>query len=668
MNTKYANINDNNNLLYKLLNIRGLDTPEKIKKFLYPKLTYLHNPFLLNDLEKAILRVRHAINKKEKILVYGDKDVDGQTSTALLLKILSNYKLDCMYYIPNEEGYGLHDSITSYILENKINLVITVDCGITNVNEVNTIKNLGVDVIILDHHEALDELPKSCAVVNPKRKDSTYPFRDLAGCGVVFKFGMALHFSFTYYFNKNIVIFDYDDKTKNGLIAILKNGIIQDKFDLSSNKKIKEYFNKGELITVCGYKLKMDYIKEFFGKENSIQILDISDLIKDENLGEENSRKRIDRITESFWFFLSDVNIYNKFYCNKYLDLVSLATIADIMPLVDENRVMVKYGLEVLERTHWKGLEVLRNHVLDGSLKYAHDISWKMTPVLNSAGRMGNAEVGVNLLISEDVSDILKFHKNLLMLNENRKDFHRRGIAVIKSLIDENEIYENEIIFGSHKDVHKGVTGLIASSLVNEYKKTAIIFSVSDEKNEAVGSVRSLDGFDVMELLDKCKDLILHYGGHKNAAGLTIAKDNIDLLKKRMFELIKELQKGDQRNFKIDLIINLKDLTGEFFEKLHLFEPFGKGNEYPVFHIRDVKFNTVRWIGQDKNHFKGTVKLNSNNTISSSIEEYEVIGWSLSKEFFNILNTKDNFDIIAQVDKNFFNGIESWRLKILKIN
>lgn len=539
---KKHNINE---LLARILLNRNIDTDEKIEKFLYPKIEDLNDPYLFNDMDKAVERILEAVKNKEKITIYGDYDVDGITSITVLKKFLDEIGAVVDYYLPNRlsEGYGLNEAALDSIKARGTTLMITVDCGISAYNEIEYAKSLGFDVIVTDHHECPEKIPEAIAVIDAKKPEATYPFNSLAGVGVSFK-----------------------------------------------------------LIQALCIKLNMP--------------------------------------AESYL---------------KYLDIVCLGTVADIVPLIDENRVIVKYGLERMKHTKNVGLKALIETSGYKTIE-SSAISFGLAPRINACGRMGQAELALNMLLTDNQEEAMKIAENLQTMNKERQEVEKGIIDDALNIIKQNKLYNDNVIVVGNENWHHGVIGIVASKITESYYKPSIL--ICFEGDEGKGSGRSVDGFDLHEALSACGDKLLKYGGHEMAIGLTLKKSEFENFRKAMIEFAKDKLPDDLMPIvKYDAEISTKDISKNTIESLKLLEPYGEANDYPIFVYKNVKVDSIRTLSNDK-HLKLNIK--EGNAIFNAIA-------------FNMGDKKDSIrmgdkvDILHYLELNRYNGFESVQLNVKDI-
>ncbi len=528
-----------NLLTSKILSHKNLKDNE-IEKFLNPTRNDFYDPFLMPDMDKAIDRIIKAVKDKEKIIIYGDYDADGITSTTILKRFFRDRGINVDSYIPNrlDEGYGLNKEAIKQIADNGYKLIITVDCGITAIEEVSLAKELGVDVVVTDHHETLDELPNGIAVVDCKRKDSKYPFNGLAGCGVAFKLTQA---------------------------------------------------------------------------------------------------------------YCQKLNI-NENECLKYLDLVCVGTISDIVPLVDENRVIAKLGLKLVNQTKNLGLKEILN--LAGFKKIdSVAISFGVSPRINACGRMGHQEDALELFLTDDPIEARKYSQKLEEYNRLRQDIEKKIYE--EAVIDaEKEIDKPCIILGS-ENWHHGVIGIVSSKITEKYYKPSILLCIEGE--DAKGSGRSVSGFDLHEAIVDCSKYLKHFGGHSMAVGLSLNSKDIDKFKEEFENYAKEkITDKIVPELDIDSIITEKDINVDAIKELDLLEPFGEANSRPVIIYKNLKILSIRTLSDGK-HLKLTVK--GDNSV------VDVIGFNLGN-YADLYQIGDKIDIVGNLEINSFNNTEKVQVNL----
>ena len=528
-------------IMAKLLMSRNIEFQD-IDMFLNGTIDDLYDPYDIKDMEKIVDRIDVALKRHEKVCIYGDYDVDGITSITIMYKFLTKLGIDIMYYLPDRlvEGYGINNNALDEIKSQGVSLIITVDCGITAIEEIEYAKKIGLDVCITDHHECTENLPDAYAIINPKRKDDNSKFKMLAGVGVAFKCLMA----------------------------------IAEKYNLA----------------------KEEYLK--------------------------------------------------------YLDIVSIGTISDIVPLVGENRIISKYGLKMMEKTKNLGLKELLKIVnykdIDSMM-----VSFGMAPRINACGRMGNASAAVKLLLEKDDQKAEKIAMELDELNQERKNvesiIYNQTLDIIKkeNLEDKNSI----VLYNS--SWHNGVIGIVASRLVNMYYKPVIL--LTKEHGFIRGSGRCPAGFSLYDALGECKDLLIQFGGHELAAGLSIKEENIEAFIKKFEEVVESRKETiSEQIINIDSIISRRNLNAQIIKDIRFLKPYGQSNQVPIFLYKGLKVAAIRTIKDDK-HLKLVLK--------DDRSLIDAVGFPLGARRDEI-RIGDKIDVVANVELNSYNTPKTIQLVI----
>lgn len=521
-------------LVAAVLCSRGLRTLEQASSFLswHPRL--LCDPFLMKDMDKAVSRIRLALARGEKISVYGDYDVDGITSTSLLTHYLRSQGGDVGFYIPCRlgEGYGINLEAIDMLYEEGVTLIITVDCGITAVEEVEYAKSLGIDLVITDHHECKESLPQAVAVLDPHRKDCDYPFKDLAGVGVALKLVLGME-------------------------------------------------------------------------------------------GEENTRKVLE----------------------EYSDLAAVGTVADVMTLLGENRTLVHIGLEQLEKTKRVGLRALLEEAGTAGRKLSSTtVGYCLAPRINAAGRMGQAGVAAELILTDDEDEAQRLSRELCALNRERQSVELAIFTQCTQQLDKEERHDSIVL--ADEDWHQGVVGIVASRLTERYACPAFMICLQDGKGK--GSCRSYGGFNLFQALESSSDLLEEYGGHALAAGFSILEENIPAFRERIDQLVREDTGGEEVLSTLDIDVEVQDpygFTVETVEQLALLEPYGNGNPKPVFSILNADITCVSGVGGGR-HLKMRACKD---------------GKSLDLIFFSVTQAQAGVQVGDRVDLAFYPQINEYR-------
>ncbi len=522
-------------VLAELLIQRGITNFFEAKKYFRPDIDSIHDPYLMSDMEKAASRAIKAITGNERICVYGDYDVDGTCSSSLMYQFLKELGANVFVHIPNRitEGYGLSFSGIDKIKDDKVDLIISVDCGITAVDEIDYANTFGIDTIICDHHQPKEKLPNAYAILDPLKPGCEYPFKYLSGAGVAFKLARA----------------------------------------------IADRFGKKEMVF-------------------------------------------------------------------KYLDLVALAAAADIVPLTDENRVLVREGIDQINKNPRPGIKALiKSARMEPGNLSAGQIVFTIAPRINAVGRLGDANRAVDLFNAKTDEEAEVFAKVLESENLERRKIDEVTFSHALELVKDIDDFESNLgIVLHHESWHPGVVGIVASRLVEKFYRPSIMLTTID--GVAKGSARSIPGFNIYEAIEACKDLVVQFGGHKAAAGLEIEVDKIEEFRARFNEVLKgKLDSEDiVPEIKIDAKISLCDITPKFVRILDQFAPFGPGNMRPIFLAEDVKIiGNPRIVGT--NHFVTTFCQNGDNKV------YDAIGFNLGKFVYEVEKDKDLVDIVFTIEK-----------------
>ncbi|MDR0388698.1 MAG: single-stranded-DNA-specific exonuclease RecJ [Spirochaetaceae bacterium] len=666
---------------------RGLLEGGELRYFLEDDPRHLHNPFELPGMEDAVDRILVAKDGGEKVLVFGDRDVDGITSTALICSALAKQGMKVSWRLPTgNDTYGLSVKAVEEFAAAGGTLIITVDCGISNLTEARRAAELGVDMIITDHHNPQDELPEALAIVNPKLKDSRYPFRDLAGCGVAYKLASALRFAQkSRLYGHDICLFNQRPvnnayvveiaKLRNlSLIDRLVETIVPGMVDIG-NTRIPAFL-EGQSIFVWDAPLQKKTLEKIFGSGAEPYMPDILDLAP--QIAEEipptagksllriKELSRIARYTEKNLTELDlFINLFTSFVHKKEktfdaddygeLQLAALGTIADIMPLRNENRIIVKTGLDSLMKKPRPGLsELLYKLEFSGKRIGASDISWNLCPAINASGRMGNAAKAAALLLEENPRERDKLADEVISMNEERKKVGQTTWAAVEPLAEKSlEHYGGNMVLAAGETIFRGVTGIMANSLISRFKVPALVVSFNEEI--ATGSFRSLRGYNVRGLLEQCADLFIDWGGHDFAAGFSMPVKNWDTFLERLENAAQTIELGsleDEETINIDAELPHGYITPDIFTLVDRFEPCGEANPPLVFMARGLKIVNIDFVG--KNGAK-----HAKLTLDTGKHKWPAMYWQAADKVREEFDLNDKVDLVFKFSRNWFNGIET---------
>jgi single-stranded-DNA-specific exonuclease len=535
---KIAELKDHLNispLVATLLVNRGIDSVEAARQFLFPHEQSFHDPFLMNDMNKTVARIKQAIEKEEQILIYGDYDADGVSSTTIMMKTLRDLGAKVQFYIPNRftEGYGPNEPAFRYAAESGVSLIITVDTGISALHEAKVASDLGMDLIITDHHEPGPELPEAFSIIHPKLKDSTYPFRELAGVGVAFKLAHALYGS------------------------------------------VPEHL----------------------------------------------------------------------------FDIAVIGTIADLVSLSGENRLIAQRGIDQLKKTSNKGIQALFKLASVTPANISEDtVGFLLGPRINAAGRLDSADIAVHLLLTEDSVEAQAIAEEMEELNQQRQAIVMKITEeAIKQVEEHYPVSENSVLIVGKEGWNAGVIGIVASKLVDRFYRPTIVLSYDPEKGLAKGSARSISGFDLFENLSTCRDILPHFGGHPMAAGMTLRLEDVEDLRSRLNELAQEQLTAEDFTpvVHIDRAIEIDEVALSTIEELQKLAPYGVDNPKPKVILKEVNIATIRKIGTEQNHLKVTLE--------HSAKLLDGVGFGLG-HLFEHISANAKLSVIGQLSINEWNN------------
>ncbi len=633
-------------ILLSILNRRNITKDKDLLSIFYPEFELLDSPFLYSSIVKAYERIDRAIRSKEKIIIFGDRDVDGTTSIAVLFDFLKTLGANVDWELPvGIDNYGLSlEKVTKW--KTKYNLCITVDCGITNIMEIKELKLNNIDTIIIDHHSPLENLPDCYAIINPKCEDEV-EFKNIAAVGVVFFFIYGYIFYKSNFYNKNVLfIYLYKNKLR---LNIYKNLIHCGTIEIDNKN---QNFNLASNIDFIFYDFNNNTIKEFIIKFfKGIKCYNVKSF--------DYLRKTETDIGENIIFlknFLEFIKGVENIKAN-YLPLVTLGTIADIMPLINNNRIFVANGLKYL-KTFNNIIELCKRVDIDIENITTKEISWNICPLLNASGRMGDATITVLFLMDKDNYNF--YIQSILDNNKERKTQEEFAINILSENWESNkDFYNNNLAFFYSDKIHKGITGLAAAKLASKTNCPTIV--AAKEGDFYIGSIRGKSDYHFVEFLDCAKELLLEYGGHHSAAGFRFHQNNLKNFIQFLKNHSEKLKNGGENNtkIKIDAEIPVEYLNYDLFKNIFLLEPFGEGNALPILWTQNIKINSWNYVGKNRQHIK----------IYFNTSPYQIPGllWNKASFFEQIYSPEQTYNILYQLELNKFNNQITPQLIILDI-
>jgi len=655
--------------LAALLYMRDIKTPAEIYRFLYPSMSDLHSPFLMSGVREAVLRIKQAISKKEKIAIFADSDLDGITSLAIVFDVLSKcYQEPFIRYLKDDEGYGLTCDIIDEFIANDISLLITVDSGIRDIEEISYARQKGIDTIVTDHHEP-DLILPDAIIINPKCSSCSYPFDSLAGVGVAFKLAHAFLLSFTGTFDKSFVLIHGDGDRL--LIRRVCNGVYSDIIEVGLsefiNFRAREIIGNDNIVLGCNIQEEIDvFIRLEFSKNDINTLRGLAKFFTGTDFDDNNLLERLAHI-----FFIKgrfrDEDLFLKIFLEiemrsypkvmerieYYLSLVAIGNYCGVMPLVGENRILTKLGLRCYrEGKGHIGISTLLNNSDPSSKK----ISWSVAPLLNAPGRLGETSLTVKFFLTQNYEDLFDLIKSIERINNERKKIVASITDKLKDKIKSEENSDfNNIFFYIDEDVKSGIAGLIANRVADLIKKPVIIAARDNLPGYIKGSGRSYDDFDFFKFVEPFSSMFERIGGHAQAFGFTVKEENL-------YEVISKIDRAvvlesSCKRLKADLIIDIEDISADFIDSLYLLEPFGKSNEEPVFMSKGVRITSFFAFGNGEKHGRFVLK-----------NGLHVIGWNLFEKMQEYYSMNEALDLIFTLENNIYLNKKYPRLILLDLD
>ncbi len=670
---------------------RGISDPNEILYYLEDDLQYLHNPFLFDELEDAVDRTLDAVAEDERVLVFGDRDVDGITSTVLLVRRLTELGLEVEWQVPTGDNpYGVTREIVEEFAARDGTLLFTVDCGTTSVDEIARAAELGIDTIVIDHHNPQSERPPAVAIVNPKLPDSAYPFDGLSGCGVVSKFCWALAFAATPLYKAPVVLLQIRPANDTYVIEAVKleNLVEVDRLEenvvpgmVSLHETRLGEFLFGNQILVYDAPTQKRMLRTLFGQGlDADELVDLAPevarvfpklraksllaLRPNARITRYRERKpaEVDLLLALFRAYVSKTYPRLDAEFQPDLDLVALGTVGDMMPLHNENRILVRRGLEAINALESGGLARLLHELgLSRRTLTAGDLGWRVAPVINASGRMGEPETAVRQLLSSDPEEQRRLAERLIALNKERRRVGDEAWKQVLPLADRSYAEHSErLVLVQDESVHRGVTGIIAGRLARHFKAPAAVVTRCEDR--AVGSMRTRGEIAATDFLERFDDILIAWGGHDLAAGFNLEWPRLEEFTRRVRELLPTLTLDtvSEPPVRIDAELPHQYLQPELERTVGRFEPFGQGNPPLVFLARNVKIDNLELIGREEQKH---IKL----LVSSGPVRIPAVYWNGAQELGKSFNADDRVDMVFEFGKNFFQNTETVQLTVLEM-
>ncbi|MFA6688462.1 MAG: single-stranded-DNA-specific exonuclease RecJ [Sphaerochaetaceae bacterium] len=672
---------------------RDVRTSEQVKYYLESELTYLRNPFLFDDMETFVDRIANAMEDGEKVRIFGDRDVDGITSTVLLKQELDRLGLEVSYKLPEgDEPYGLTVDGVDQANADGVTLIITVDCGISNYDEIVRARNLGIDTIIVDHHISGEMIPPAIAVIDPKADGSGYPFPHLAGCGVVAKCIWALRFSQTDFYREEFILLHAQPGNDTVVIQAvrLENLLEVDRVVEEvvpgvlppSQSRLVEFLSCGLPILVLDADTETQQLRKAFGKNVDIHLADLRHdmeqvlpIIKDRSLFTLSTLSRAVKYSSSHGRDELDalVSLFTVYVLKKYpslssdyekiLDLVAIGTVADLMPMVDENRILVKKGLKVLMDGSRKSLLPLMSmQNLTGRVLGTTDLGWQISPIINASGRMGCPSVAVEMLLADDLHESEHLAGDLIRLNKERQklgeDSWERLLPKAKNSLEE---FGSKFLMVEDATLSRGITGVMAARLLKQFSVPSLVIARVDA-DRATGSMRSPAGFNVREFLSLFDDLFLDFGGHACAGGFSIDAKNVSELHDRMMEQIDCMDALDdgEETLRIDCTLPPDYFTPDIIRLVEFFEPYGEQNPPLQFLMEGAMLEDMQFLNNAKS---GPTHLRL--TFGFGKYKWPAVFWKAGDLAGKAFDTGDSVDVVFRLGRNYYKNHETLQLTVL---
>ncbi len=667
---------------------RGLVQPQELLFFLEESTQYLHSPFLLDEMEDAVDRIFTARDEGEKVLVFGDRDADGITSIAITVQALDELGLDVTWALPlGDDPYGLTIDAVEQFAAADGTLIVAVDCGVTNTAEIARAAELGVDVVVLDHHNPQEQIPDAVAIVNPKMPDCGYPFAGICACTLAAKLRWALRLAQTDFYKQTVCLINVRPGNETIIVEAVKlenlieidrisETIVPGMVSLDETRVVG--FLEGHEVIAYDAPSQERMIRRVFGNRVEVALIDAAPqiwkqfpnlegrsllkMLESSRLVRYSTRRpeEIDVFVALFQLYVQKLSGEPQSTCDAVCDLVAVGTLADMMPLRDENRILVRAGLRKINQNPHPGLRALiERQGLYGKSITSQDIGFQVAPVINASGRMGAPDKAVQLLLSKDSAEIARLADEVVALNTQRKEIGNQAWDRIqKQAYESHQSLGGNLVIVQDDDVHRGITGILAGRLCRHFKAPAVVMTSVDGKT--VGSVRSARGFMATEFLQQFEDILDVWGGHDPAAGFALASDRVPLLLQRAAQAAAAIRLADEAEaVMIDAEIPHKLMRPELRKVVDTFAPYGQENAPLVFLVRSARLEKLDFMGREEQHLRLTVAVDG--------AKWPAVFWNAGPRVNVDFALGDRIDVAFRLETNYYQGRETAQLNVIDV-
>ena len=676
----------------RILAGRGVCSPDKVRFWLESDISFLHNPFLFEDMEFFCDRILQAVEDNEKVRVFGDRDVDGITSTALLVTELRQMGLDASYTVPmGDQPYGMTPSSVKQAIKDGVTLAITVDCGISCISEIDYAQSHGLDVLVTDHHIPASVLPPASAIIDPKVTGCGYPFQSLAGVGVVAKCIWAMRFAQSKFYRSPVILLHSYPGNDTVVIeaARIENlqviGRIAEEVVPGTlpehNSRLVKFLSSDTPIYVLDRDQEMLQLKKAFPKAD-IYTAELRDEFQKALPGIRGKslfalsqvsrfalytqvRSELDTLIGLFGAYVrATTPALYKDYQN-IMDLVAIGTISDLMPMTDENRILVKAGLKVLETQPRESLRpFLAMQNLLGRKLSTTDVGWQISPLLNASGRLGRPDEAIDMLLSTDQVSAMEHAQELGKLNKERQRLGEEAWSRLQGKAKKSyESFGTKMVLVNDTNIARGITGIIATRLLKAFRCPAIVITATDD-GRAIGSMRSSEGFNCHDFLSNYADLFDDYGGHAQAGGFSLDPDKVDELCIRISEDVDYLdcpQSEADETLEVDAVLTKDDMRENLIQTVERFEPYGEQSSPLLFLIEGARVESIMAMQNSKDPAHAHLRV----TISYGSLQWSCVFWSAGQRVGTDFSEGEIVDVVFKMGRNYYKNQELIQLTVM---